>query len=384
MKFKLFDPHWENKGRYNMKILIIFIIECISGFILFAKIQLDSHDESLKRNCRVSIIIPARNEETNLPFLLDSLKIQTYRPYEIIVVDDFSWDRTSEVAKDYCVKVIQNSELPDSWTGKTWAVWNGFLKSSGDILVFLDADVRLAPRALEALLNTRERSGGAISVVPYHNTEKFYERFSLVPYLLGIFAFTSPFEKTNAGKGLYGSCIVATREDYEKINGHNSIKSELLDDLNLGKKFSEAGINVENFIGSNLVSFRMYPYGIKSEIEGFGKGAVLSTAALKPATILLIALWVLGLLTVGLITPFLLFMRNTWALPFLAGYFIYTVQIMYFLKYTGHYGKVMPVMHFLSSMFFILIMLYSAYQVTFIGSVSWKGRQVKVGGRKSL
>jgi len=313
-------------------ILIILILLCISGFILFSKVSVNGyHNNTLfKRDYKVSIIIPARNEELNLPNILSSLKKQTYEPYEIIVVDDFSTDKTNEIAKNYGVKVIQNTSLPDGWTGKTWAVWNGFLNSSGDILIFLDADVRLSPNAIESLLKARERSGGAISVVPYHYTEKFYERLSLVPYLLGVFAFTSPFERRNTQKGLYGSCIVTTREDYEKINGHESIRCELLDDLSLGKKFSEYGINIENFIGYDMVSFRMYQNGINSEIQGFSKGAVLSTATLTPATILFIALWVLGLFAVGLITPFLLIFMYPLSLPFLLGYIMYTVQIIYF------------------------------------------------------
>jgi 4,4'-diaponeurosporenoate glycosyltransferase len=362
-----------------MKILIILIFEYISGFILFAKIRLNCHGGSINSTIKVSVIIPARNEERNLPFILNSLITQTYKPFEIIVVDDFSMDGTCEIANQYGVKVIENTALPENWTGKTWAVWNGFQESTGDILIFLDADVRLNPYALEALLYSREKSGGVISVVPYNHTEKFYERFSLVPYLLGVFAFTSPFERRNSVKGLYGSCIVTTRKDYEQINGHESIKAELLDDLNLGKKFSEAGIKVENFIGSEFVSFRMYPNGIKSELQGFSKGAVLSTATLRPATTIVIALWILGLFSIEFITPFLLIYRHSWFLPFLIGYIIYSLQIMYFLKFTGNYGKVIPVLHILSSVFFIVIMLYSIYQVTFLGSVSWKGRQVKVG-----
>jgi len=366
-----------------MPILFIFILECIFGFVLYSKIRLDSGGEPLKNSGKVSIIIPARNEEKNLPFILNSLKAQTVQPDEIIVVDDFSSDATVEIAGKYNVKVIHNTELPDNWTGKTWAVWNGFLQSTGDILVFLDADVRLAPRALESLLRTREQSGGVISVVPYHYTEKLYERLSLVFCLLGIFAFTSPFERKNSSKGLYGSCIVATRKDYERINGHNSIRSELLDDLNLGKKFSEAGIHVENYLGCDLVSFRMYPNGIQSEIQGFGKGAVLSTATLCPATVVLIALWVVGLLATGLVTPFLFIFGHPWALPFLGGYIIYTLQIIYFLKCTGRFGWFMPIIHSIPSIFLIFVMLYSAFQVTFLGSVTWKGRQVKVGSQKN-
>ena len=330
----------------------------------------------------VSVIIPARNEENNLPVLLRSLREQTVKPYEVIVVDDFSSDRTAEIARELGAAVIANPELPEGWTGKCWAVWNGYLRSTGAVLVFLDSDVRLAPRALERLLKTRERSGGVISVVPYHHTEKFYERFSLLTYLMGIFAFTSPFERKEA-RSLYGSCIVATRDDYEKINGHDGIRSELLDDLNLGKKFSQAGIRVENFIGCELVAFRMYSNGIVSELQGFGKGAVLSTATLRLPTTLLIAFWLIGLFAVEFATPFLFIFHHVWAWPFLAGYILYTLQIVYLLAYSGRYGAVVPLFHILSSLFFVVIMLYSIYQVSFVGSVSWKGRQVNVR-RRSL
>lgn len=364
-----------------MYILLILLLLSSSGLILFSKFTLSCCNEPYKKNCKVSIIIPARNEEKNIQNIMESLKKQTYKPYEIIVVDDSSSDRTFYLARQYGAKVIKNTKLPEGWIGKNWAVWNGFLKSTGDILVFLDADVTLAPNALEALIKTRDKVGGTISVVPYHKTGKFYEKLSLLPYLLGVFAFTSPFERKNYTKGLYGACIVTSREDYDKIKGHSCISSELLDDLNLGKKLSEAGVNVENFIGDNLVSFRMYPNGIGSELQGFGKGAALSTATLRPETVMLIALWVIGLLSVELITPYLIVAGSSYIFPFTIGYLIYTVQIMYLLKHTGNYGYVMPFIHVLSSIFFIIIILYSIYQVTCIGSVSWKGRQIKIGGK---
>ena len=371
------------KGIGLMKILILFVIQCLSGFVLFSRTLIKSCNEPFKNDKRVSVIVPARNEEKNLPYILNSLNAQTYKPFEIIVVDDFSEDKTKEIASQYGVKIVENTELPAGWTGKTWAVWNGFLNSSGDILVFLDADVRLAPNALESLLQARESSGGVISVVPFHHTEKFYERLSLIANILGIFAFTSPFEKQNPQKGLYGSCIVAERKDYEKINGHRGIKSELLDDLNLGKKFSEAGIKVENFIGYGLVSFRMYPQGIISEIQGFGKGAVLSAATLRLTTLMFIVFWLLGLLAVGFLTPLFLFIDPLRVIPFTAGYMLYTLQILFFIRYVGNFGKIMPVLHFLSSLFFIFITLYSIYQVTFLGYVSWKGRHIDIRGGKS-
>ncbi|MFK7696657.1 glycosyltransferase [Paenibacillus sp. HJGM_3] len=364
-----------------MWILLLLVVGCLCGFLLFRQNTLTVAPPSNPGQRRLSVIIPARNEALNLPALLASLRSQTMRPYEIIVVDDGSEDGTGAVAASYGVKVVKNGSLPEGWTGKSWAVWNGYRHATGDTFVFLDADIRLAPQALASLIEARERTDGVISVVPYHYTEKFYERLALIPNVLGTFAFTSIFEKSNPKKGLYGSCIVALREDYETINGHESIRAEILDDLFLGSKFVEAGIPVTNYIGGGLVSFRMYPQGIRSEIEGFSKGAVLSTSTLSPWTIVPVALWVVGLVVSESVFAFV---GTSWVWPLLIGYLLYMAQLFYFVKYVGVFGIVMPVLHVLSTLFFLGIMVYSAYQVTVLGHVRWKGRQVRVGGRREL
>ena len=360
-----------------MYIFIIGLILCLSGFILLNKKKLYEKDAGVG-STRISVIIPARNEEKNLPIILESLKSQTLMPDEIIVCDDHSEDATHDIAESYGVTLIDCPELPENWTGKNWAVWNGYQKSSGDILIFLDADVILEKRAIEVLVKSRAKAGGAISVIPYHHTEKFYEQLSLLPYLLGVFAFMSPFEKNNKKQGLYGSCIVVKREDYEKIGGHSSVKSELLDDMSLGMKFTSAGIGINNYMGCRFVSFRMYPYGIKGEIEGFGKGAVLSTSNLSKPTVIFIALWIIGLIGSGFCAPVLLAVDYRLAIPFLSVYLCYTLQIFYFLRYTGRYRFLVPILHFISSGFFIYVMFYSIYRVACVGSVSWKGREIKV------
>ncbi|MGG6311918.1 glycosyltransferase [Paenibacillus macerans] len=361
-----------------MGIFMVLAIGCLAGFALFRRRVLPGGEGRYDGGEKVSVVIPARNEAANLPHLLNSLQQQTYPPDEIIVVDDFSDDETYETASGYGVKVIRNEALPPGWTGKTWAVWNGYLHATGDVIAFLDADIRLAPRAMESLLRERSKAGGVISAVPFHVTEKFYERLALVTNVLGVFAFTSPFERNNPQQGLYGSCIVTTRRDYEAIQGHDSIRSELLDDLNLGAKFRAAGIRVSNFLGGGLVSFRMYPHGIRSELQGFGKGAVLSTAKLSVATTLLAAVWLLGLIA----SESAIFLWNTtWAYPLLAGYLLYSAQLYYLVRYVGRFGRFMPLLHVLSALFFLVVLAYSAYQVTFRGSVTWKGRDVQVGGR---
>jgi len=364
-----------------MWIVMLMVAGCLCGLMLFRKNIVPPDAVPYRGSHKLSIIIPARNEECNLPYLLDSLMSQTTLPYEIIVVDDFSTDRTREIAERYAgVTVIAGTPLPDGWTGKSWAVWNGYLHASGDVFAFLDADIRMAPHALGSLMKARERSKGVISVVPFHHTEKLYEKLALVMNMLGIFTFTSVFEKRNPKKGLYGSCILALREDYEMIKGHESVKSEVLDDLLIGSKFVEAGIPVTNFIGYGMVSFRMYPQGIRSEVEGFSKGAILSTSTLSPWTIIPISVWVVGLLVSD--TAFV-FANTSWALPLFLGYILYMAQFFYFIRYVGVFGLLIPVLHVIASLFFVVIMLYSMYQVVVLGEVRWKGRLVQVGGRRN-
>ncbi|WP_127497261.1 glycosyltransferase [Paenibacillus glycanilyticus] len=363
-----------------MGVLITALLVCASamGFVLFRRNTVPVSSEGPFQERKLSVIIPARNEEGNLPFLLGSLKAQSYKPFEIIVVDDHSEDRTQAIAESYGIKVVSNPELPSGWTGKNWAVWNGYLQAEGELILFLDADVRLAPDAVRSLLAAREKEGGVLSVVPFHVAEKFYERLALIPNLLGLFAFTSPMERTNPNKGLYGSCILATREDYEQAKGHESVKGEVLDDLNLGARFIQAGVKVKNYIGRGMVSFRMYPGGIKSEIQGFSKGAVLSTSKLHIGTTLLIAVWLIGLIAAE-VAPFVI--GTSALLPLAIGYAIYTLQIYYFVGYTGRFGIWLPAVHLLSTVFFLYVMLYSLYQVVFLRKVAWKGRSIEVGGR---
>ncbi|MEE8669956.1 MAG: glycosyltransferase [Heyndrickxia coagulans] len=356
-----------------MSAILFWFILCglLTGFVLFRKRPLPQATGTAGRE-KISVIIPARNEENTLPALLHSLNRQTTKPGEIIVVDDHSEDRTKETAEKFGVTVVSAPDLPDGWTGKTWAVWNGYVKSTGDLLIFLDADTRLAKHAISSLVTAHKQQGGAISVIPYHHTEKFYEKLAMVLNLLGIFSFTSPFERFNRQKGLYGACICVSKEDYDKIGGHGNIRAEMLDDLNLGARFQQAGIPVTNFTGSGLVFFRMYPGGFRQELQGFAKGAVLSTSAIHPFTIAAVVFWILGLL----ISELGCFSGIPY---FVAGYLLYAAQIYYFNRHAGNFGILQPLFHFLSMIFFLTIILYSLYQSHFRKKVLWKGRYIDVG-----
>src|SRR3989338_6990801 len=114
----------------------------------------------------LSIIIPAYNEETYLPKLLDCIKKQTYRDYEVIVADANSKDRTRAIAKKYGCKIVRSGSLPG--IGRN----NGAKAAKGDILVFLDADVLLDDDFLESAIKEFEKRKlgcASVKIVPQGN-----------------------------------------------------------------------------------------------------------------------------------------------------------------------------------------------------------------------
>ena len=163
--------------------MLIFLIAavallCVSGLLIAIRLKAAGLAADGTENfsaCGVSLIIPARNEEHNLPKLLASLGNQQARLHELIVIDDGSTDRTAEIARSHGARVITSEPLPEGWRGKTWACHQGALAASGDLLIFIDADTWFEVGGLDLVI-ARYR-GGAFSIGPYHAVEKHHDDF---------------------------------------------------------------------------------------------------------------------------------------------------------------------------------------------------------------
>ena len=124
----------------------------------------------------VSIIVPARNEEHNLPKLLLSLKELRYSRVEIIVVDDGSSDATAQIALDAGVRLVRVRERPANFHGKSYACLQGANVALGEVLLFTDADVTMYKSTLDqALCFMEEADCPFISSLPYHLCEEWWE-----------------------------------------------------------------------------------------------------------------------------------------------------------------------------------------------------------------
>jgi 4,4'-diaponeurosporenoate glycosyltransferase len=360
----------------------------LTGFWFLYKIPLCSSVSYLKEQLintaskedyRISIIIPARNEEKNLDKLFESLKTQTFKPHEIILVNDQSTDATENVAKTYGAKVINIEKLPKGWLGKPWACFTGAKNSSGNILLFLDADTELHKEGLKNLFLCYLKHNGVITVQPYHNIKKFYENFAAYfnLVLMGSMNAFTPLQHRAKPIGAFGPCLLCDRKSYFSIDGHGSAKSKVLEDLEIGKKFIKNKINVFCFGGRGDIDFRMYPDGIKSVINGFSRGFSSGAKSTSIINLLLIVLWI----SVSFY-PLTLFFGSAFnfnLIEFITGiifYVAYALQLHWMLRRIGSFSPIVPIFFPVFVMFFIIIFLWSIIALIFKINIKWKDRSV--------
>lgn len=355
----------------------------LSGLILFSNRSVlkrsKSQDKAVEE--KVSVIIPARNEEARLPNLLSDLNRQTLKPYEIIVVNDGSTDKTEEIANSFKAKVINLEELPEGWIGKSWALWNGSKAAKGEILVFLDADVMLCKEGLQTLIEKFFENGKCvISVWPFHTALKLYEKLSILFNIISGLSLTSRINSEPSG--LFGPCIIISKKDYDNIEGHSSVKERVLEDISLGKVLKHNGIRIRNFLGGEVVSFRMYPDGFKSLLEGWTKNFAIGSVSVGPLTFFLLFAWLWGMIEIGFKLPLSLAISRTVAPEDLIIYFLYASQLYWMSSKIGSFGVPLSVLHFIPSGFFVLVFFNSILRALFLRKVTWRGRTIATGRRK--
>ena len=333
----------------------------------------------LEGNPGVSVLIPARNEEATLPHLLSALERQTLQPAEVIVIDDHSEDRTAEVAtaaaRSLPLRLLQPPPLAPGWCGKTWALHHGVLASSGELLVFLDADTEPGPDCLESLLAQRQALGGLVSVQPYHRTEKPYEQLSLLFNLVGLLAVP-----LGAGCGVaFGPAMATSRTDYDRSGGHAAVAGKVVEDWFLAHRYQRAGLPVSAFIGDGQITYRMYPGGLGDLVVGFDKNFATAAAEVRWPWMLAVLLWLSGLFWAAWCLPAALL---GWPLlgdrSLLTNGLIYAAYALQLLLISRRVGRFpwSPLIFPVPVLFFLGVFVLAILNLE-QGQVRWKGRTVQ-------
>jgi chlorobactene glucosyltransferase len=242
----------------------------------------------------VSVLIPARNEEENIETCLKSLQKQDYPNFEILVLDDNSKDRTTEVvermaAKDDRIKLIKGQPLPEGWAGKPFACYQLAEKAKGSWLLFIDADTTHAPHMLRSTLAMAiELDSSMLSGFPRQMAESLPEKVAM-PLLYFVIMSWFPLWWLHRSIGrrpslTIGQFILFRREEYWRIGGHTAVKDKILEDVWLGVETVRHGGRHVSIDLSTVFYCRMYRE-VGAMWEGFVKW-MYSVAAISPIALL--------------------------------------------------------------------------------------------------
>lgn len=362
----------------NIIRLVIVIIGFGAAIILFYRFpKLKSKENIPINHIKLSIIIPVRNEEKNIALLLGDLQKQEFTIHEIICVDDASEDKTKEIVKGFGITLIELKDKPQGWLGKSWACASGARVATGDTLLFLDADVRLKENAISKLLGTYQEQQCVISVQPYHTTYKFYEQFSLFFNVVQIAGNGSALPKPQ-NIGIYGPVIMLSQTDYQKIGGHESVKSCIVEDMALAKQMTQKQVLYRVYIGDESISFRMYSGGLRSLFQGWIKNLAIGVTK-TPLKIGLPVFFLFGSLSsVPLqITRFSILQNNNWIIVYSIFYIIWVVALLVITRNIGKFKKWMILLYPILLLVFLGVFIVSLIKKIFKMKVIWKGRAIK-------
>ncbi|MCE2504910.1 MAG: glycosyltransferase [Nitrosopumilaceae archaeon] len=223
---------------------------------------LDRFENTSKTSPKVSIILPARNEEEFLEKCLDSLINQDYENYEIIVIDDSSEDATGKIISEYAKKnsnVIHISARPkpEGWMGKNWACMEGYRKATGELLLFTDADTTHQKNVISlAAAHLISFDLDALSTIPKMLTFDFWTKITLPMISTFLHTRFSALNVNNPSKKtgyFFGSFFILKKKTYEQVGMHEGVKQEIIEDGALGKKVKESGHKMKMVRGEHLI-----------------------------------------------------------------------------------------------------------------------------------
>jgi len=244
------------------------LVDAALGVPSIADISRPEWNRTSSNNPRVSIIVPARNEEHDIEQTLRRLLALDYDNYEVIAVDDRSSDRTGEIITRLAsspeaqgiLKAVNIEALPSGWVGKTHAMWTAGQQATGNWLLFTDADVQFKPDSVRRAIAYAEadRADHVVllpRMIMNQPGEKMMTAFFHTLFVFGHrpWKVADPSARDHMGVGAFN---LIRRSVYEAIGTYQALRMEILDDMKLGKVVKNAGYAQRNVFGADLISIR--------------------------------------------------------------------------------------------------------------------------------
>lgn len=251
----------------------------------------------------------------------------------------------------------------------------------------MDADTALCGEdSLQALVECYLQRRGFLSVQPYHIVPRLQEKLSAyfnAIVMAGINAFT-PLGRRLSPSGGFGPCAICSRKDYYDTAGHSGVRTAVMEDIALSKRFQSRGLPVSGFGGRKVMTYRMYPGSFREMIEGWSRSMASGAGGTRVFIFALIVVWLSGS-TASFALAF-----STRAFqgmpPYLVGpaiYLAYALQLHWMLRRIGSFGLATALLYPVSLLFFYITFVRSLYLTVFRKRISWRGRSVDLAsGRR--
>jgi chlorobactene glucosyltransferase len=306
---------------------LYFLIYTIKSFKRLPKLesmnqqQQQQHAVVRDESPKVSVILPARNEEKYIAKCLDSLLKQSYPNFEIVAINDSSSDRTGEIIQRYHIinsKVVAINAEPkpeEVWIGKNWACYQGYLNSTGEIFLFTDADTVHSTSTMSLAVTYLTKQGlDALTAIPKILLEENIWIKITLPLLWTLsYAKYSALLANNPKSKIgyfFGSFFVITRKTYEAVGTHKAVKSEIVEDGALGRKVKEEKFKLRVVRGERYVE-AIWARDFNTLWDGLRRLMIPLYQRERTNALLMTVSSFLLLLLPFIILPFLLFSMTT-------------------------------------------------------------------------
>ncbi len=267
-------------------VQVILLAQAVKNRKLFSRLEPASEQTV---HPPVSVCLPMRDEQANAKRLLDSLLESINDATEIVVLDDGSSDDTPNILRSFeqqypqRIRVIEGKPKPDDWRAKIWAMQQLSDAAGGEILVFIDADVRLSSGALASLLSAAEQSRADFySIFPKQITTRSTDLlvdhvFTTLLHLLPMQFVPDPaYPSAVAG---CGQVQYVRRKALSTIGGYESLRGSLHDGLHTARLVKRSGGTVGFAYGADMVSCEMYA-SFREAWQGFTRNAFQASGSL--------------------------------------------------------------------------------------------------------
>jgi glycosyltransferase involved in cell wall biosynthesis len=353
-----------------------------------SKPEWDRNPGGSSANPRVSIIVPARNEEEDIAPSLTRLLQLDYDNYEVIAVNDRSTDRTGEIMERVAgnphfsqstremghplLRVIHHQELPSGWLGKAHAMWTATNEASGEWILFTDADVLFKPDSVRRAVAYGEAEQADHVVLFPQMIMKRPGEYMMIAFFQTMFVFghrpwkvADPRSRDHMGVGAFN---LVRRSVYEAVGTYEALRMEVLDDMKLGKVVKNAGFRQRNVFGGDLISIR-WAQGAMGVVDNLTKNFFAVLSFQWPRT--LISAFGLAFLNLA---PFLgVWLAHGWErLPYavaLGSMFLIYLGMSWRSGVPAYYFLLHPV----STALFIYTLLRSMFVTLWNDGIVWRG-----------